>query len=87
MSLFEDVMQLAVQMPMNERERLGRALGLKIEGAAPDGLLRLEERRQRMLAQAPQGRRVRVLRMGVELDAVAVATTLDGQRRRDREHR
>ena len=33
MSLFEDVMQLAVQMPMNERERLGRALGLKIEGA------------------------------------------------------
>ncbi len=35
MSLFEDVMQLAVQMPMNERERLGRALGLKIEAATP----------------------------------------------------
>jgi predicted nucleic acid-binding protein len=35
MSLFEDVMQLAVQMPMNERERLGRALGLKLESAAP----------------------------------------------------
>jgi predicted nucleic acid-binding protein len=31
MSLFEDVMQLAVQMPMDERERLGRALGLKLE--------------------------------------------------------
>lgn len=31
MSLFEDVMQLAVQMPMTERERLGRALGLKLE--------------------------------------------------------
>jgi len=28
MSLFEDVMALAVQMPMNERERLARALGL-----------------------------------------------------------
>ena len=35
MSLFEDVMQLAVQMPMDERERLGRALGLKIEAALP----------------------------------------------------
>lgn len=35
MSLFEDVMQLAVQMPMEERERLGRALGLKIESAVP----------------------------------------------------
>ena len=33
MSLFEDVMQLAVKMPMDERERLGRALGLKIETA------------------------------------------------------
>jgi predicted nucleic acid-binding protein len=38
MSLFEDVMQLAVQMPMEERERLGRALGLKLESAAPRGL-------------------------------------------------
>lgn len=35
MSIFEDVMQLAVQMPMEERERLGRALGLKIESVAP----------------------------------------------------
>ncbi len=35
MSLFEDVMQLAVQMPMDERERLGRALGLKLEAAMP----------------------------------------------------
>ncbi len=35
MSLFEDVMQLAVQMPMDERERLGRALGLKLDNAAP----------------------------------------------------
>lgn len=37
MSLFEDVMQLAVQMPMEERERLGRALGLKLESGAPAG--------------------------------------------------
>ena len=37
MSLFEEVMQLAVQLPTTERERLGRALGLKLE-AAPRGL-------------------------------------------------
>jgi len=31
MAIFEDVMALAVQMPSSERERLGRALGLKLE--------------------------------------------------------
>ena len=37
MSLFEDVMAQAVQLPRDERERLGRALGLKLE--APKNLL------------------------------------------------
>ena len=37
MSLFEDVMSLAVQLPRDERERLGKALGLRIE--APKNLL------------------------------------------------
>ncbi|RYX86151.1 PIN domain-containing protein [bacterium] len=36
MSLFEDIMSLAVQLPRDERERLGKALGLKIE--APKNL-------------------------------------------------
>ncbi len=36
MSLFEDVMSLAVQLPRDERERLGKALGLKLE--APKNL-------------------------------------------------
>ncbi len=31
MAIFEDVMALAVQLPSAERERLGRALGLKLE--------------------------------------------------------
>lgn len=33
MAIFEDVMALAVQLPTNERERLGHALGLKLETA------------------------------------------------------
>lgn len=37
MAIFEDVMALAVQLPTTERERLGRALGLKLE--APKNLL------------------------------------------------
>ena len=37
MSPFEEVMALAVQLPQNERERLGRALGLKLE--TPKNLL------------------------------------------------
>lgn len=36
MSIFEEVMALAVQLPTGERERLGRALGLKLE--APKNL-------------------------------------------------
>ena len=37
MPSFEDVMSLAVQLPMSERERLAQALGLKIETVAPGG--------------------------------------------------
>ena len=36
MSPFEEVMALAVQLPQSERERLGRALGLRLE--APKNL-------------------------------------------------
>lgn len=36
MAIFEDVMALAVQLPTGERERLGKALGLKLE--APKNL-------------------------------------------------
>lgn len=43
MAIFEDVMALAVQLPTGERERLGKALGLKLE--APKNLL--------PMAQAP----------------------------------
>jgi predicted nucleic acid-binding protein len=43
MAIFEDVMALAVQLPTNERERLGKALGLKLE--APKNLF--------PMAQAP----------------------------------
>ena len=43
MSIFEEVMALAVQLPTGERERLGRALGLKLE--APKNLF--------PMAQAP----------------------------------
>jgi predicted nucleic acid-binding protein len=41
MSLFEDVMSLAVQMPMDERERLGRALGLSVHTKGPGKTLPL----------------------------------------------
>ena len=37
MSLFEDVMSLAVQLPISERERLAQALGVKSAGAKPSG--------------------------------------------------
>lgn len=43
MSLFEDVMSLAVQMPMNERERLGRALGLNVHTKGPGKTLPLNQ--------------------------------------------
>ncbi len=43
MAIFEDVMALAVQLPTGERERLGKALGLKLE--APKNLF--------PMAQAP----------------------------------
>lgn len=39
MSLFEDVMALAVQMPVQERERLASALGVKLAPSAPSNLL------------------------------------------------
>lgn len=35
MSLFEDAMQIAVQLPIAERERLGRALGLSVHTKTP----------------------------------------------------
>ena len=35
MSLFEDAMQVAVQLPTAERERLGRALGLSVHTKTP----------------------------------------------------
>lgn len=35
MSLFEDAMQIAVQLPLAERERLGRALGLSVHTKTP----------------------------------------------------
>ncbi len=41
MSLFEDAMSVAVQLSFSERERLARALGLKIEGATPKMMLPL----------------------------------------------
>ncbi len=35
MSLFEDAMQIAVQLPLGERERLARALGLSVHTKTP----------------------------------------------------
>ena len=35
MSIFEDAMQIAVQLPLAERERLGRALGLSVHTKTP----------------------------------------------------
>ena len=43
MSLFEDVMSLAVQMPMTERERLARALGLSVHTKGPGKTLPLNQ--------------------------------------------
>jgi hypothetical protein len=43
MSLFEDVMALAVQMPMGERERLARALGLSVHTKGPGKTLPLNQ--------------------------------------------
>ena len=43
MSLFEDVMSLAVQMPMTERERLGRALGLNVHTKGPGKTLPMNQ--------------------------------------------
>jgi predicted nucleic acid-binding protein len=43
MSLFEDVMALAVQLPTSERERLGRALGLSVHTKGPGKTLTLNQ--------------------------------------------
>jgi predicted nucleic acid-binding protein len=43
MSLFEDVMALAVQLPTSERERLGRALGLSVHTKGPGKTLPLNQ--------------------------------------------
>jgi predicted nucleic acid-binding protein len=43
MSLFEDVMSLAVQLPTSERERLGRALGLSVHTKGPGKTLPLNQ--------------------------------------------
>lgn len=43
MSLFEDVMSLAVQMPISERERLARALGLSVHTKGPGKSLPLNQ--------------------------------------------
>ncbi|MDF2440274.1 MAG: hypothetical protein JWN98_1258 [Abditibacteriota bacterium] len=43
MSLFEDVMSMAVQMPMEERERLARALGLNVHTRGPGKTLPLNQ--------------------------------------------
>ncbi len=41
MSLFEDAMQVAVQLPLAERERLARALGLNVHTKSPGKTLSL----------------------------------------------
>jgi hypothetical protein len=43
MSLFEDVMAVAVQLPMSERERLGRALGLSVHTKGPGKTIPLNQ--------------------------------------------
>ncbi len=43
MSLFEDVMSLAVQLPTSERERLARALGLSVHTKGPGKTLPLNQ--------------------------------------------
>jgi predicted nucleic acid-binding protein len=43
MSLFEDAMAVAVQLPMSERERLGRALGLSVHTKGPGKTIPLNQ--------------------------------------------
>jgi predicted nucleic acid-binding protein len=54
MSLFEDVMSLAVQMPMAERERLARALGLNVHTKGQGVSLPLNQFVNRPDIQNPQ---------------------------------
>jgi predicted nucleic acid-binding protein len=43
MSLFEDAVAVAVQLPMSERERLGRALGLSVHTKGPGKTIPLNQ--------------------------------------------
>lgn len=59
MSLFEDVMSLAVQLPIGERERLARALGLSVHSKGPGKTLPLNQFVNRPDLSDPQGWRAR----------------------------